>query len=220
MRNDRELFERFADSAAGRAIQAEEDAKVLAARQGLADELEVLNAEHDARLPALRGTFTAAEAELKRVSEALVNARFAHAAALAALANLSNLFDANRRGLEKQLRASASPLITKFIADMRVELSTIGAPDPRFDEDGFHGKGAVRRLVEARAEADAQRERVTAAIVTAESYRLKGQSNEELVAALTALREGLALTAPAPITVDRAEAEAEERKWLIERSLR
>lgn len=98
----------------GQKFLEEERAEALQHRKELAVEVERLQAEFEAALPALQDAEAKALAALERAREKLKAAQETHGQAVAAHTHLSNSHDMRRSKLEGELYSTASPAIRQF----------------------------------------------------------------------------------------------------------
>jgi hypothetical protein len=119
--SSKEFLDALRVSEIGAQIAQEIDQNRYAARKALADELEQLHRAVEKSFPKLSAAAEKTLADLRAAETALQAARIKHGQAVGAKTSASLAYTARRNGLEAELTATASPLLSEFVIRMREE---------------------------------------------------------------------------------------------------
>lgn len=174
-------------------LAAEDEAEILAHRQGMVAELARLKAEQLAALLPLAKAEERASAKLDRAHDALQAAHIALQDAMSAHAGCSNLYTHKLGKLERELTSTAPAAIASFVAEMHVLADRVSAPSANFrGPDPYFTTEERRAYDKALRDAQAARTdrlaRIRQAITAADSMRLEALDSDTLSSRLDALR--------------------------------
>jgi len=174
-------------------MENEDEAELLARREGMVIELARLRAEHMAALLPLAKAEERAKAKLERAHDALQAAHDAYMGAMGAHAGCSNLYSRKLGKLERELTSTAPAIIDAFIAACRALADRVGSTPVQTYRDDMRASIEEREVILRDAQgAIAQRtdrvSRCLATIPLAEAMKIEALSSTELAVRLDALR--------------------------------
>jgi len=183
-------------SAIGRQVLEEERAEIQARRVKLADELQELRAGYETALEPLLVADKEAQAKVEEAYQVFQQARKAQGETMIACAGCSSNFEWRRLQIERDLQASASPLIDEFITRLRALHEKVGlTPIPTINPPmqgsvGQFGPSPedVQRIGREVAQRKDRMQRILDCISVVAGLKLEPLTEEELTKKLDTIR--------------------------------
>ena len=192
------FIERLEQSDIGRKLLAEEADAVLARRVEQAAEVVRLRAEWLRKAEPAIKVENAAKAKAVKANDALQAARKAWGEAQLAHASIASYHDYRIGKLERELQATASPLIAEMVTTLRAMHDEIGSRPIQASLEarmlGSRGQAGpmpedIEKMRVEVAERDAHLERIRDSIPVVQALALEALSDEELRSRLAAIKE-------------------------------
>jgi len=189
------LVDRFLRSKVGKEFEQQDAAELLGRRKALVTQIADLEAKHLAALPGLVDKEAAAAAKVQKAEEALEGIRAAHREVVLARMQVSNTYDSARGPLEGELRSTASPLIDRFVGEMRILFETVRRESPSSPPlrpfAAFPDPDDAKAADERNRQQVARLARIRQARDTAPTLKLEALTPTELAERLDALRRSV-----------------------------